>query len=69
MRGYIGMNKGYVWLPRQDQLQAMVEKEPMDCLDGVKGFWIEIGCPDCSWEQLWLAFVMDGKEWVHALQG
>jgi hypothetical protein len=70
------------WIPRQDQLQEMIEWTP-------KRLWVEcqiLDVPDyvfalpdyakeCkSWEQLWLAFVMNerygktwnGEEWVKA---
>lgn len=61
-----------IWLPRQDQLQEMVEEEPLACIDGIKNFWVEINFPNFSWEQLWFAFVMkekfnkvwSGTDWV-----
>lgn len=68
------------WLPRQDQLQEMMNQEFHQLLDD---FWSEFlewewfhrpeWSKDCnSMEQLWLAFVMkekynkiwNGKEWV-----
>ena len=72
---YIKSSK-YVWLPRQDQLQEMIDSwwkrygaygEPL-----IKGFYDfamfynpkpfrENELPVNSWEQLWLAFVMHNK--------
>ncbi len=66
--------KGYVWLPRQDQLQEMANS--CDCTDPLCLMldfhkWV-VNLPNPSppytdsFEQLWLAFVMKekfGKEW------
>ncbi len=53
-----------VWLPRQDQLQEMVESTcPVDLLTRFQR-WVafdEEDSPDDSMEQLWLAFVMKEK--------
>ena len=63
-----------IWLPRQDQLQAMVGNldESFEVLD----HWREGGYDDMlywnignlkSWEQIWLALVMKekyGKQWT-----
>ncbi len=63
-----------IWLPRQDQLQAMVESTcSVDLLTRFQR-WVafdEEDSPDDSMEQLWLAFVMkekhnkiwNGEEW------
>jgi len=71
-------HKNDIWLPRQDQLQAMVGDFD-DCLALTHDFQ----CPECnafddrffvftSMEQLWLAFVMkakgkvwNGEDWVN----
>ena len=64
-----------IWLPRQDQLQEMVEKTIPD-VAGLLAFALEQGQPVReaypTWEQLWLAFVMkekykkvwNGTEWT-----
>jgi|SRR3972149_3962879 len=59
-----------IWLPRQDQLQEMVKIPIYDSLVVLElrmrrdiGYWGNF----ISWEQLWLAFVMQdkyGKSWV-----
>jgi len=64
-----------VWLPRQDQLQEMVDGTSFEVLDEFIG-WREFEAlvkfvHNASMEQLWLAFVMeelykkqwDGTEW------
>ena len=61
----------HVWLPRQDQIQKMMDSYPMAYLLRMlyTRFHPELE-PD-SWEQLWLAFYMhdkhekkwNGKEW------
>lgn len=72
----------YIWLPRQDQLQAMLGdfEQQLDILDD----WRERGKEPMpywnignlkSWEQLCLAFVMEqknnkvwnGEDWINAL--
>ena len=63
-----------VWLPRQDQLQGLVEEMPMDYLERLLDIWIVMGCPEdnITWEQFWLSIVMkdkynkkwDGNDWV-----
>ena len=70
----------FIWLPRQDQLQALLEldKRPAYALDSVvnhllnshdiKPYWKQF----TSMEQLWLAFVIEknykkiwnGEDWV-----
>ena len=68
--------KDFIWLPRQDQLQEMVDLEPISLLLARFRGWfknevIHRKCLD-SMEQLWLAFVMfelhgkkwDGREWI-----
>ena len=67
-----------IWLPRQDQLQDMLELTVYDRIcDKLYKFteWVKINATyersNCSMEQLWLAFVMSekfgkvwtGKEW------
>ena len=63
------------WIPRQDQLQGMVEHYTWAVLlDACRAWFIETDhlVPIKSMEQLWLAFVMhekfnkkwDGKDWV-----
>ena len=65
----------FIWLPRQDQLQRMVQ-EPMD-LDFTEAEFLfhefaKKPCRLASMEQHWLAFVMhelhklkwNGSEWV-----
>jgi len=70
-------NKGnFIWLPRQDQLQAMVDSPPivMGKLNRLQVFMNEYSPLD-GWEtmeQLWLAFVMKelhgkalaGDKWI-----
>ena len=64
----------YVWLPRQDQLQEMVEKRYTldvggdynhwlgDLLTWFEPFWRHYGMNnETTLEQLWLAFVMKEK--------
>jgi len=78
--GYFDKGVGAIWLPRQDQLQEMVETtETLPELivqDKLAHFcmWVKYQChiPLTSMEQLWLAFVMkekynktwDGEEWL-----
>lgn len=55
-----------IWLPRQDQLQEMVNRN-INYTIAIQGFeeTIEV-TPDFTWEQLWLGFVMKekyGKIW------
>lgn len=63
-----------VWLPRQDQLQEMVNRSyhPFGLVFGLCGFVKKLPVKVTSMEQLWLAFVMyekfnkiwDGKKWI-----
>ena len=62
--------KGYIWLPRQDELQEMIEWSPLDHPHTLIAMFYDF---DIEWlkdinrkdsvsmEQLWLACVMDGK--------
>ncbi len=60
-----------LWLPRQDQLQAMVinfghGQQNSGMLVGLSIFSAEYGYDNSSMEQLWLAFIMKekyGKVW------
>jgi len=64
-----------IWLPRQDQLQKMVNENNLTALLQDFISWLSKQCNlpmhNTSMEQLWLAFVMkekynktwDGKEW------
>ena len=67
-----------IWLPRQDQLQDMVNKDIWSLFDAFTGF-VVYGKADylaqfTSMEQLWLAFclkelynkVWDGTDWIKA---
>ena len=72
-------NARCIWLPRQDDLQKMVERKSMygigliydlrKFLEGAKGQYVF----DYSMEQLWLVFVMkkkynktwDGEKWTN----
>ena len=66
----------FIWLPRQDQLQEMVNDNNITALLQDFISWLSKQCNlpmhMTSMEQLWLAFVMkekynktwDGKEWV-----
>ena len=68
---------GFVWLPRQDQIQDMLQPielhELLDmCGNGSGIMWEALHEYADSFEQLWLAFYMhekhkkvwDGKKWV-----
>jgi len=67
--------KRLIWLPRQDQLQNMLDEKPNPSRMHNLLIWAGIEC-DVSdlrtWEQLWLAFVMhekyqkkwDGEDWA-----
>lgn len=69
------MKERTIWLPRQDQLQEMVEGQLWDRFDkfsvwshnksGFPGAWSDWTLRFTSMEQLWLAFVMkqDNKTW------
>jgi len=78
----VGFNVGFdkldrgnlIWLPRQDQLQEMVNENNLTALlqDFISWLSKECNLPmhNTSMEQLWLVFVMldnnkswDGKEW------
>ena len=77
---YPGEPEHWIWLPRQDQLQAMIKTPYNDAWDTIQQFVsktcsnsrknIPIMC--ASMEQLWLAYVMaekygkrwDGEKWV-----
>jgi hypothetical protein len=69
-RAKIDINQNMIWLPRQDQLQGMVEYCPLDLIQKFKNFcWrshegIKLdyeAVSKMSMEQLWLAFVMKEK--------
>jgi len=71
---YSWTNKDYLWLPRQDQLQDMIPLKSKfhRIVDKLYDFndWIELNAiyvsSDCSFEQLWLGFVMKNnynKHW------
>jgi hypothetical protein len=72
--GYSKKLNGVVWLPRQDQLQGMLEYDDDWCF--IKDFEVFVQNTSSKmyngFEQLWLAFVMsekynkkwDGKEWI-----
>ena len=68
----------YIWLPRQDQLQEMVNTHnniqlSLHQLIAIADFWI--GRDLQSMEQLWLAYVMkerwnkiwNGEDWVESI--
>jgi hypothetical protein len=73
-----------VWLPRQDQLQKMLDGEPLNELDQLYDFKNSssdiFGCTNSekftTLEQLWLVFVMhkkygkiwNGKEWIASIK-
>ena len=68
-------NKIFTWLPRQDQLQDIVDNNLKRLCTGFCLFLKQTGDYDynfTSMEQLWIAFVMhekygkkwDGKDWV-----
>lgn len=66
------INRFPVWLPRQDQLQEMVEEEITgELLERFYDFYITSPCNCSSFEIMWLSFVMeqkynktwDGKDW------
>lgn len=75
--GRDGRPYGAIWIPRQDQLQAMVlDTDAITTEFKFHGWiitsnYIPIGLPQLSMEQLWLAFVMwelykkkwDGTTW------
>ena len=71
--GYI---KHHIWLPRQDQLQAMIKEydEAYGLIDAIHEYILTHEWKRMSMEQLWLAFVMkekyqktwNGKEWSNA---
>ena len=70
----------HIWLPRQDQLQEMVNLHNGNYNLGLQELhqFVEINCKDettwvfTSWEQAWLAFVMseryskkwNGEDWI-----
>ena len=69
--------KRFVWLPRQDQIQAMLQPielyELLDiCGDGMGIMWMAVCEYADSFEQLWLAFYMlekyskiwNGEKWI-----
>ena len=71
------MDKGFVWLPRQDQLQDIVKRKFGYEYAIDFGEWVGHGeeCylgNEASMEQLWLAFVMkekynkvwSGEDWI-----
>ncbi len=64
-RGLIDKQYEIVWLPRQDQLQEMLDCETYELLDmcsesdGI--MWQALHDYASSMEQLWLAFVMKEK--------
>ena len=69
---------GETWLPRQDQLQEMLDDSPNPARMHNLLIWagIEFDIKDMrTWEQLWLAFVMwelhqkkwDGETWIGEL--
>ena len=73
----LGFNYGnidYIWLPKQDQLQEMVDGTYLAKLVDISNFSLNISYIHIfeSLEQLWLAFVMkekynkqwDGTDWV-----
>ena len=74
----VGGEDKVIWLPRQDQLQEMVNENINYTikLHGFGGIFDLMNDPDIikatSWEQLWLAFVMkekynktwDGGNWI-----
>lgn len=76
--GGCGGEGRHVWLPRQDQLQEMLNWSLDDSTLGMSDFLYRLEgkatiCSQfASWEQLWLAFVMkekygktwDGEEWI-----
>ena len=54
----------FIWLPRQDQLQEMIEKEGKvvnKLITLIHRFYCENETDYDSFEQLWLAFVMKEK--------
>lgn len=66
-----------VWLPRQDQLQEIMDVSGIDDLESIFHAWyqeilIDKGYKKTTFEQLWLAFVMkekfnkiwNGKDWL-----
>ena len=72
---FFGLDKVQVWLPRQDQLQEMLDYRKIGLNYPVKSGWLTPLPPTLmaiqdflksswvweSWEQLWLAFVMYEK--------
>ena len=60
-----------VWLPRQDQIQEMMNSYPMLFFLRMLYLKFKPGFEPSSWEQLWLAFYMydkhkkkwDGEKW------
>ncbi len=62
----------HIWLPRQDQLQAMLERDLWWKINHFyEWVWDGVGaylCDSPSMEQLWLAYVMAeryNKQWVN----
>ena len=66
-----------VWLPRQDQLQEIMQEDAISLIQKLMGWivtnnYIPIGLPQPTMEQLWLSFVMyekyekkwDGETWA-----
>ncbi len=75
---YLSIEEDWVQLERQDQLQEMVDYDPLELIEKLYRFTTDTGWDDWkSWfkyiksftsmEQLWLAFVMKenhGKIWT-----
>lgn len=64
---------GFVWLPRQDQLQAMLTPEEQmsiwQLISSIDSQMKEEGYEQISWEMIWLAYVMVilyGKEFYES---
>ncbi len=63
-----------IWLPRQDQLQEMIDGTSYEQLAKLRDFILRLplGIDFLKWEQLWLAFVMyrkfkkkwNGTDWI-----
>lgn len=57
---------GNIWLPRQEDLQRMIEDDAITQIQKLWGWiitskYVPVGMPQPSMEQLWLCFVMDEK--------
>lgn len=72
--GSIKQKEDYIWLPRQDQLQAMVSDNPLVLTENIHNLLFNEpgGVIYSTMEQLWLGFVMkyrhkkkwDGEKWA-----